>query len=371
MTRELRHSSIRYIPAMDGLRALAVGLVLVDHSDTGLPLFANGGKLGVDIFFVLSGYLISSILLRELRKTDRIAFKAFYLKRLIRLWPALLLVVLVMFIPGYLNAPDPANFAKSSGAALLYLTPVTDGLLKWHLGYGLTWTLGLEEYFYLLFPVALFYVTKARWPRNIKVAVLLAGSSLLLAMTAFARYQSTDPNGIFDYFRVGGIGLGCALAIYLEGRTQRISGTVLTVAGFATIVLGMAVAGPNKLDGLSFVFADIGALALICGFISKTPGPIAAVLAIPPLAYLGLISYEIYLWHGPIIDVGGWAFHTHNDVTWLWAYPVAIGAAAATHFALAPLQAKLRRRVQVAALDRCQLLSREAVVTWVPSPGVF
>jgi peptidoglycan/LPS O-acetylase OafA/YrhL len=365
MTRELRHTSIGYIPAMDGLRALAVGLVLVDHSDTGLPLFANGGMLGVDIFFVLSGYLIASILLRELRKTGSIAFKAFYLKRLIRLWPALVLVVLVMFIPGYLNAPDPTNFAKSSVAALFYLTPVTDGLLKWHLGYGLTWTLGLEEYFYLLFPIALFYVTKARWPRNVKIAVLVAGSGFLLATTALARYESTDPNGIFDYFRVGGIGLGCALAIYLEGREQRISGTFLTIAGLAAIVLGMAVAGPNKLDGLSFIFADIGALALICGFISKTPGPVTALLGISPLAYLGLISYEIYLWHGPVIDIGGWAFHTPNDVTWHWAYPLAITAAIGTHFALAPLQAKLRRQVQVpvrrasrhANLERLEIVS--------------
>ena len=334
-----------YIPALDGLRAVAVGLVLAYHMFAPVPLVRHGGKVGVDIFFVISGYIITSILVRELERDGTLSLRSFFGKRLVRLWPALALVVTLTIVPAALTAPRGSEVIWSGVWALLYLTPVTAGLWDIKLGYELTWTLGLEEYFYLCFPTFLLLVSRLRWTRGQTQSLLVAGSVSLLLLTTAARYRSADPNGIFDYLRVGGIGLGCALALRLHDRPRLRRGIWASAAGGLLILAAMWVAGLERVNGACYLLADVGALLLVASFVSSEPGAVARTLALRPVAYFGLISYEIYLWHGPVLSIGGWVTDLSNLAICWWAYPLAIGLAALTHHALLPLQQTLRVRL--------------------------
>ena len=165
-----------HIPAFDGLRAVAVGLVLLHHA--GVPGFSEGG-LGVDMFFVLSGYLITGLLTREIDQTGTVDLVRFYLRRLKRLTPALLILAVAYFTfaPAVWHERTASQHARFALAAVSYLT---DFLRAGHPSFASpiahTWSLAVEEHFYMLWPLALLGLSYL--PKRLLLPVLLAGFAL-------------------------------------------------------------------------------------------------------------------------------------------------------------------------------------------------
>lgn len=333
--------SLRYVPALDGIRFIAIALVVISHL-IAPPFF--GGGVGVDVFFVLSGYLITTILMTDI-SASRLSLKRFYGRRMIRLAPALIITVVVTTPVALALSSQHRDIVIGAVFALLYLTPLTSALLptpgSW---FGHTWSLGLEEYFYLIWPLALIVLFR-RFVSWRTAASLVGGVGvLLLALRTAAAPLDADAIG---QFRVGGIALGCALAIAMRhGWMVRRPGTILAIGLIAIIGSGF-LCQPGIGSGASFLVADLGAAAMIAAISQGAKGPIRSFLDWSPVVYLGKISYELYLIHYPVLAAAEFATHEPaRQVAW-WVAIVSIGLAAAIHECFAPLQRRLR-----SALDR-------------------
>lgn len=323
--------TLRYWPALDGVRALAVTAVLLFHGGVSwLP----GGFLGVDAFFVLSGFLITSLLLAERAATGRIRLGAFWLRRARRLFPALLLLLLfvVASFPQVLPRPEVGLLRGDAYAAMAYVA-------NWRMIYRgddyfaqtsapsplqHTWSLGIEEQFYVGWPL-LVVALLAFGLRRALVGLCLAGAGASAVLAALLY----DPNAVNRaYFgtdtRAQALLIGCALAALLVPRL----GPRLGQAGVRSrppmlhpgtaVALGSAALGSVVLLGWLWTHASgTGALLYHGGFaagglavatvlatvVLHPTGMLARVLGFAPLVWLGRISYGVYLWHWPLFHL--------------------------------------------------------------------
>jgi peptidoglycan/LPS O-acetylase OafA/YrhL len=302
------------VAALDGLRGLAVVAVLLFHGG-----YLGGGFLGVDLFFVLSGYLITALLLREWGARGAIGLGQFWSSRARRLLPALLLAAFVVRIGIHLFAA-PGTLATLRGDLVGTLTYtanwrfVAQGTSYWtDLGppspLQHVWSLAIEEQFYLLWPVAV--IGLLRWRRSprpiVVVAILLAvASTIAMAFTAFPGDSSRAYFGTDTH--AAPILLGAALAALfatrgtLRGRGMR---RLLDVA--AVLALAGVVSAWLLLDGRTSFLYHGGFLgfAVLCAIVIAAlshpdPGPLGRALSWRPLAWVGLISYGLYLFHWPV-----------------------------------------------------------------------
>ena len=299
-------------PALDGLRAIAVGGVVTYHlGATWLP----GGFLGVDLFFVLSGFLITSLLLDEIGRRGSVAYGDFLARRARRLLPALYLLLLAVCAwAAWVALPEAIGDLRGAGlAALFYVANwffiatgqsyFADSLGPSPLEH--TWSLAIEEQFYLLWPLLLLAFARRLSPRALIAAlvVLIAGSMLTMAV----RYDAGDPS--VAYFgtlsRVHELLVGCLLA-YLVNRGLTMPATTRWTAWMPLALIGVMMATVSDMTGFyyrggSLVFCLIVAwLVLALGAGPPGGGP-TRLLSWAPLAWIGLISYGIYLWHWPLI----------------------------------------------------------------------
>jgi len=281
------------VPALDGLRGIAILLVLACHF-TGEPL---GGAYGVDLFFVLSGFLITTLLLEEHSVSGRIGLGGFYMRRARRLLPALgaMLICFLVYnaIMGHDALGTVADYGLYFGNIYFVVThqPDTTGL-------GHLWSLAEEEQFYLLWPLLLLLVVRAKrplyWVTGLAVALVVYRFALILDGASMHRlYRAPDTHS-------EGLVLGAALAFlrqqgFAAGEWAGKLGLVLTIPA--------VVAGAWNI-GLP-VF-EIGALLLVAAAVSDTN--LANGLSVRPLVWIGALSYSLYLWHFPVL----WAFHDHN-----------------------------------------------------------
>ncbi|MDQ4488684.1 acyltransferase [Sinomonas sp. ASV486] len=302
-----RAGRLGHVPALDGIRALAITLVVVYHAV--MPLHF-GGAGGVDIFFVLSGFLITTLLLEEHDSNGRISLRRFYVRRAVRLYPPLLIMLVVVFVPISVLM-GLGNALWGTVMALFYLMPVgaetgADSISA----YAHTWTLGLEEWFYFVWPVALILLVKGartvhgRRMRRALAAALIA--TFALAATALTIEAVTGHMSVI--LRACALLAGCALALVLrrsDARAQAWHG----VAGLGLIAFSVVHSSLVPLTTVDTLAAAAGALLLIVamtrGGEGGANGVIRRVLSLPPLTYVGRISYEIYLWHYPVLCLFG------------------------------------------------------------------
>lgn len=303
---------INYRPEIDGLRAVAVLSVLVNHVNSSL---LSGGFLGVDIFFVISGYLISLIIFRE-QDAGTFRFSSFYARRIKRLFPALatVLVLVIGFAAFALFAEEFEQLGRHSVAAVLfflnlrlmgeagYFDVTADAKPLLHL-----WSLSVEEQFYVLWPVLLLATTKGFQQRRGALIFVL-----FFASFAFALYLAKtrlDALYFHPFARFWELLAGALIAWGHHRRNLFVTPLLLDSPSFrnALSLLGLAavfgsfvvVDSSSPHPGPSAIFAVAGAAILIAS------GRMAwgnRVLALKPLVMIGLISYPLYLWHWPILS---------------------------------------------------------------------
>lgn len=301
---------LRYRPELDGLRAVAVLLVVVHHA---LQPTRFVGFIGVDVFFVLSGYLITTNLLGEYQGTRRLRLGTFYVRRLLRLYPALLVMLVVTVAAAPLLDLTRDYLAKRAALAAVYVGNVYMTYAHHWLGpFTHTWSLALEEQYYLVWPLLLWGVLALRWPRRAVAAGLgvLAVVSAVLTVRDFGFGQISFP------LQTTGLGLlvGSALALVPPGPAApddvAVPGawwrTVAPVLGVAVTVA--ALVGFSATDAVpdgAYVVAAVVASALLIGHTTAMRGTGFAVrlLSYRPEVYFGKISYGIYLWHYPLLFV--------------------------------------------------------------------
>jgi peptidoglycan/LPS O-acetylase OafA/YrhL len=307
---------LKYRPEIDGLRALAVVAVLAYHLDgnaSGLPLLP-GGFLGVDVFFVISGFLITSLILGGARDDGGFSYARFYERRARRLLPALLVVVLATLPAAWLLLPPRllVQFAQSALASLAFCSNVF-----WHWTqqeYAAdsaalqpllhTWSLAVEEQYYLLFPL-LFLVAWRRWPARAPVLLLAVA---LLSLGASEAMAATDPSAAFYLLpsRLWELLAGAWLALRRDTSAVPAAPTgmrrLLPAIGVALIVAAMTLPGwHSAYPGLKSVLPVLGTV-LVLGWAGRDPA--TRLLASPPLVGIGLVSYSLYLWHYPVYAFG-------------------------------------------------------------------
>jgi peptidoglycan/LPS O-acetylase OafA/YrhL len=296
-----------YRPDIDGLRALAVIAVILFHS--GIPGF-DGGYVGVDVFFVISGYLITQLLEESRDKSARDTLATFYVRRMRRILPALLVTCLVTAIVAVaLFTPDDlVNVGKFLAATPVllsnvatwttsdYFAPSARQLPLSHL-----WSISVEEQFYLIYPLLLISITRYRLPhRRLTLAVL---ASVSLALCVWASHYRPEANYVLAPTRAWELLLGATLVI---GGTPRIGHRIATEGLALASLLGIAIVvhlyTPQTLyPGTAAMLPCLATAALLATGSSPRPALVNRMLSWPPLVFVGLISYSLYLWHQPLL----------------------------------------------------------------------
>ena len=297
-------SRLSYVPALDGLRAVAILGVLVFHA---LPRKLTGGFTGVDVFFVLSGYLITTVILRDLRG-GKFSMREFYLRRIQRLVPnAVLMVLGTLALYVFVLLPSQAVEVARHGVwtifnlSNVYIYRKAGGYwgpLAAYFPLLHTWSLAVEEQFYLVFPAILLFFSRPGYLLK-AVLALLAGS---LALCVFGSYTH---QGITFYMlptRAWEPLVGAVFAIYLDRR--RVVSSFLGWAGLAAIVVGFFLIDKNAaFPGVIALVPTGGALAVLMSVSEGSLSGPGWLLSRPILVMIGKLSYSIYLWHWPLIVI--------------------------------------------------------------------
>ena len=279
-----------------------MALVVVHHA---WPwLLPGGGTAGVGLFFVLSGFLISTLLLEEHGAQGRLSYRAFYVRRARRLVPALALL-LVAYLAWIVLAEEGGRGEelRTVGVTALYVGDIWSFVLHRPLSLGLshTWSLAIEEHFYLLWPLALSYlVARARRPSLAAVLALAVVGGIALR-GVFAAAGLTLGNSVLW---LDALPIGCLLAtLFIAGRLRRWLAAPLTGAVAAGALLAVAWRTDFEAAADSVLGQPVIAVASAGLVIAALDGPLARVLAGSGLRALGRISYALYLWSWPAILV--------------------------------------------------------------------
>jgi peptidoglycan/LPS O-acetylase OafA/YrhL len=309
-------SNIRdsYRPDIDGLRAIAVTSVILFHS--GLMYF-SGGFVGVDVFFAISGYLITAHIYKEIN-LGNFSFATFYSRRAKRIIPALLLVVIFsLFVSLFILSPrEISRFSLSAISAIFgasnlyywyfadYFAPSSD-----HLPMLMTWSLGVEEQFYAFFPILLLVLVKYCKRHTLAAVVSITVVSFLISIVALKFY----PLVAFYMLpaRAWELGLGSILAIYEADRGPLVVKNKI-VSNLLSAAALLAIASCVEFYSQSTSFPGAAALPAVLGatvLIALRYSIVNSAISFAPIVFVGRVSYSWYLWHWPLL-----AFARVSDV---------------------------------------------------------
>ena len=363
-----RPAALPYNPALDGIRAVAVLAVMLFHGGVS---WAPGGFLGVDVFFVLSGYLITTLLLRERVVAGAIDLRRFWLRRIRRLLPALLVLLAAVGVAAPFVV-DPAERASLRGdglAALFYVANwrfvVTEqsyfagvpSLLR-HL-----WSLSVEEQWYLVFPLLLVLALRRRPPTVVLLAVALAlaaASTVWMAHLAEGpvdlsrAYYGTDSRA---HTLLVGTALALAAAQWPLHRARRLLGVVGLVGAVAVVATFVLVGEADRwMYRGGFLALAVASAALVAAVaLPRRASPLARGLGWAPLVWIGRISYGLYLWHWPV-DVVLTPDRTGLDGPAGWHDPALLALRTAVAFVAAIASYRLvERPVRTGGVDGLRL----------------
>ena len=299
-------SPLAYLPALDGLRAIAVLLVLAYHARA--P-FAPGGFIGVDLFFVLSGFLITRLLFAEQDRSGRIDIGRFYLRRLRRLYPALLLMLAAHLLVAPRIWPE-LDHVRDTLLAGTYVANWSIVAIQAPVVLSHTWSLAVEEQFYLLWPLLIAWLPQQHRVRVLVglflVATLWRVAAGLVGIPGWAVYLRFDT-------RLSGMVLGACIAALPIVVTHPKRWIWTGLVAVAAITLWARWLDPTYLR-VGITLSELAAAVLIIGALHH-PG----VLARPTLAWIGRLSYGMYLWHYPLMRA------VRDD--WHWATTFVVGTA--------------------------------------------
>jgi peptidoglycan/LPS O-acetylase OafA/YrhL len=300
----LQSGRLSYRPDIDSLRAVAILPVVLYHA--GIPGF-SGGFVGVDVFFVISGYLMASLIIGEIDRGE-FSLLRFYERRIRRIFPALFAMVAGSSVMAWLvfMPVEFEYFAHSVRATALFISNIRFEKESGYFDMSAqlkpllhTWSLAVEEQFYIVFPVALTLLAKVDRRRTPWVLLFL----LVASLAASAWYVHRAPVAAFylSQFRGWELLLGALLAFDVLPRSTR---PVICecLAGLGIVLIGYAVltySNSTVFPGLAALVPCLGAALVIHG--AATEGPAGLLLRARPVAFVGLISYSLYLWHWPLI----------------------------------------------------------------------
>lgn len=300
------HNYIGYVPSLDGLRAIAIILVLFLHAN--FRLGTNGG-LGVAVFFALSGFLITTLLLEEFHKTSTISFKGFYVRRTMRLFPPLYMLLAIVFIYAifFRTGIDQHNIFKDIIASGLYFYNIaralgwcTKEILLYH-----TWSLSVEEQFYLIWPFILFLCIKIKALK--KLHFFLTLFILLVWVLKPLGYIPFVAGSIIKE----SIFIGCLGALWRwnNDSPKNIPEIVILLLFALILIMGVVPFALPYYDSF-FNICSIFSVIIILHLVNNTKGITSKFLSNKTMVFLGKISYSLYLWHLPVFRL----FYYHSTL---------------------------------------------------------
>ena len=305
--------SVLKYPSINGLRAISIILVIIYHLQmnndifTELSLinwlepfisFVTDGHLGVNVFFVISGFLITSLMLNEELNTGTVSLKGFYLRRILRIFPAyfaLLLVYSILQLFGYIHISD------ASWLTAITHTKYFNWSLDWYTAHG--WSLSIEEHFYIFWP--LIFISRKGWRKTVAVFLIFIVPIIRIADNL---YQIRGINELTIFMRVDSIAMGCFFALYKDSILKAIAPHWKKIFYISLIGLFLLRYFPMLADkiNMGYIFIPLGSthgsvanilIALLMMYSIFGPKGIwYQLLNLKAVNYIGLLSYSIYLW---------------------------------------------------------------------------
>jgi len=347
-----RSSGIR-IPSLDGMRAVAIGLVLLAHlgGTRGFPLSAaqaeivGTGALGVRVFFVLSGFLITGLLLTEMERTGTIRIGTFYLRRVLRICPAYYGYLACVALLG------ACGMVTLRSGDLLHALTYTANYHPdhaWIVGHA--WSLAVEEQFYLLWPITLVALGRSRG-LHVALAVLCVVPAVRLA-----EWYGTPAAHVGVGYTFETVADALAAGGLLAGMRERLWATawyrrILTPAGIAIVAVGILVIAaqdrPRMQALVGAPLVNLGIAAMIDYFVRTPAGAVGRVLNRAPLRRVGVLSYSLYLWQQPFLDARSEAWWTTFPVSLVLVACCALASYRLVEVPALALRRRLERRQRV------------------------
>ena len=337
------------IPSLDGLRAISIGFVFLGHlaGTRGFPVSSVMGnatgiaELGVHVFFVISGYLITRLLLQEVERHGRIDLGRFYLRRTLRIFPPYYALIIVLVLA---NIAGMITLAPHDALRAVTYTTNYDADRSWYVGH--TWSLSVEEQFYLLWPAVMLLAR----PRKALIAAACVVLCVPVVRVATWELMRWSADGIGHRFETvaDAIAIGCVLAGVRTRLHQRpaylrfLSSPLFIFIPVLTLAANLLHDHPVVYFGAAFTIVNIGVALIIDWCVTFEDGRIGRLLNARPLVFVGWLSYSLYLWQQLFLN------RESDAVT--ASFPLNLGlaviAALASYYMVEQPALRLRRRLE-------------------------
>lgn len=358
------------LPELDGLRAWAIAAVLFGH--LGISFFVGGG-VGVDLFFVLSGFLITHLLLREYDRRGKIDLLAFYRRRAWRLLPALFTMLIVVDLVTWIHNPEGGLLKANLIGSVWAVGFAANWTQEWIGSYIHLWSLGIEEQYYILWaPLVILLVPRLNRSHGAVVLIVLAALDIALRNWLYlsgAVEPGTLNNATYSHIYGLLIGSGLAMALTRDGRISippwsRWLGW-LSLPAMILLTVRVATSYSDHPAFSLWVVSPLAitACAVLVGGVVVGGGAWTAVLRLAPVVWFGRISYSLYLWHLPVyvaMDYSPWV-QTHKFWSDCIKVALSVGLAAASfHLIERPLLRRFAHKDSTAVKGELQPASAPA-----------